>query len=83
MFTRNNLDPPDPELIPLIEERIVRARDQLTRQGRAVRKTRGDLHHAIRDGFQHGASPTRMAQLSGLHVSRIYQIRDNDDAVLE
>jgi hypothetical protein len=29
-----------------------------------------------------GMSPTRLAKLSGLHVSRIYQIQRRDDAEL-
>ena len=29
-----------------------------------------------------GMSPTRLAKLSGLHVSRIYQIQLRDDAEL-
>jgi hypothetical protein len=72
----------DPELVPLIEDRIKKARRLLTRQRHAVNVTLGDLHHAIRDGMKNDMSPTWLAQLSGLHVSRIYQIRDKDDSEL-
>lgn len=72
----------DPELVPLIESRIKKARGLLTRQRRAVDVTLGDLHHAIRDGMDNNMSPTWLAQLSGLHVSRIYQIHQKDDAEL-
>lgn len=72
----------DPELIGLIEQRIRKARVLLTRQRLSVSRTVGDLHHAIRDGLTQGMSPTRLAKLSGLHVSRIYQIHRRDDAEL-
>jgi hypothetical protein len=72
----------DPELVPLIESRIKKTRGLLMRQRRAVNLTLGDLHHAIRDGMDNGMSPTWLAQLSGLHVSRIYQIHEKDDSEL-
>ena len=72
----------DPELVPLIEARIKKTRGLLVRQRRAVDATLGDLHHAIRDGMDSNMSPTWLAQLSGLHVSRIYQIDAKDDAEL-
>jgi hypothetical protein len=77
-----NTNEVDPELSPLIEARIKKTRGLLVRQRRAVEITLGDLHHAIRDGMNNGMSPTWLAQLSGLHVSRIYQIDAKDDAEL-
>ncbi|OBH58776.1 hypothetical protein A5685_05195 [Mycobacterium colombiense] len=72
----------DHELVELIEARIKKDRAQLTRQRHGVTVTLRDMHHAIRDGLANGMSPTRLAKLSGLHVSRIYQIGADDDSKL-
>lgn len=53
-----------------------RLRARLSRQRLALRKTRKRQHDDIRLALSLGASPTRLARAAGYSVSRIYQIRD-------
>jgi hypothetical protein len=66
----------DQEFLELLFDRIRRRRAQMTRQTTAIGRTRDDMHHTIRDALELGASPTRLAKLSGYTIARIYQIRD-------
>lgn len=55
---------------------LKRAAKKRARRQLALEQAEHELHAAIRDAFTEGLSGAAIAELSGLSIPRVYQIRD-------
>lgn len=62
-----------------LELQMRRVRNQIIRRRASVRKAEAKMRADIKEALALGASPTMLAKAAGVHVSRIYQIKNEEN----